>query len=160
MSTKIITQNDLKNILEGIVNLDGTDMDSEDLSDFVNSLGVKGIHAVDYVVEQSTSGNWKYRKWNSGAFDAWASEEIVIACTTQSEAYGGYRTANPVTISIPSVMQDWNFSHIHVSKMSAGSVWTNDYYRDNNNNVAGYWHNGVSATDTRVVSIYVHGTWK
>lgn len=32
--------------------------------------------AVDYIVEQGTSGNWTYRKWNSGVAECWGRTSI------------------------------------------------------------------------------------
>lgn len=29
------------------------------------------VDASDYVIDQDTSGNWRYRKWNSGIIEAW-----------------------------------------------------------------------------------------
>ena len=99
MSTKIITKNDLKNILEEIVHLDGTDMSQQDLADFIDSLGVKGIQAVDYVVEQGTmtvaSQTWTYRKWNSGVAEAWARLALENQSITATNGYLNLRYEIP-----------------------------------------------------------------
>lgn len=50
MSSETITRNDLTAILNEV--LPST--------------------SVDYVVEEGTSGEWTYRKWNSGKIEAWA----------------------------------------------------------------------------------------
>ena len=68
--SKLVTKNDLKAIFDEIVTIDGADMTSQEIDDFVDSLDTTAIHAVDYVVEQGTSGNWYYRKWNSGYMEA------------------------------------------------------------------------------------------
>lgn len=49
MSSETITRTDLTNILNEV--LPST--------------------SVDYIVEQGTSGNWTYRKWNSGLAELW-----------------------------------------------------------------------------------------
>ena len=49
MSSEVVTKEDLKKILNKI--LPST--------------------AVDYIVEEGTSGIWTYRKWNSGKVELW-----------------------------------------------------------------------------------------
>lgn len=36
----------------------------------------------DYVVEQGTSGNWTYRKWNSGIAECWGTFSKTVNITT------------------------------------------------------------------------------
>lgn len=44
-------------------------------------------NTADYVVEQNTSGNWTYRKWNSGLAECWCSTTFSgDSCT---DNYGG-----------------------------------------------------------------------
>ena len=49
-----------------------TDMTSQEVEDFVDELNIQEVVVADYVVEQGTSGDWAYRKWNSGKVEAWA----------------------------------------------------------------------------------------
>lgn len=42
---------------------------------------------VDYIVEQGTSGDWIYRKWNSGIAECWAGYSIGSFAPTSS--FGG-----------------------------------------------------------------------
>ncbi len=39
--------------------------------------------AVDYIVEQGTSGIWTYRKWNSGIAECWGTYSYTATSTTQ-----------------------------------------------------------------------------
>ena len=87
MSSETITRNDLANILNEIVAIDGTDMTAQEIADFVDSLNVTGIHAVDYVVEQGTDGIWTYRKWNSGVAECWG---IRTGISASFSAWGNY----------------------------------------------------------------------
>ncbi|MCR5035257.1 MAG: hypothetical protein K6B42_07580 [Clostridia bacterium] len=124
------------------------------ITDFIRRLGI------DYIVEQGTDGDWEYRKWKSGKFEAWYAGSITISCTTPSTAYGGYRSTNQIPVAIPSAMQSWTFRNINITKMNSGAPWTNDYYRDGNT-ILGYWHAGSSESATaRKISIYCYGTWR
>lgn len=69
MSSQIITQNDLKQILNQVLPPDN----------------------VDYVVSQGTDGIWTYRKWNSGIAECWGSILVHPSITTQ---YGSLYIAN------------------------------------------------------------------
>ena len=62
-----------------------TDMTAAEITSFVNSLNVTGIHAVDYIIEEGTSGDSSYRKWNSGIVECWVRTQQNIAINT---AYG------------------------------------------------------------------------
>lgn len=53
----------------------------------------------DYVIEDGTSGNWKYRKWNSGKVEMWGSYAFSAKQGT-SWAAGLYYTDE--TISFPA----------------------------------------------------------
>lgn len=37
----------------------------------------------DYIIEQGKSGNWRYRKWNSGKIEAWCKGTFSYGATTQ-----------------------------------------------------------------------------
>lgn len=41
----------------------------------------------DYIVEQGTSGNWTYRKWNSGIAECWGEYKTTI--THYVSVFGG-----------------------------------------------------------------------
>ena len=58
--------------------------------------GPAGTTGADYVVEQSTSGNWSYRKWNSGWAECWAAFQVASVAVTGtwgSLFYGSVFTA-------------------------------------------------------------------
>lgn len=49
--------------------------------------------AVDYVVEQGTSGIWTYRKWNSGIAECWGTHiETLSSYYTFTPFYAYYTT--------------------------------------------------------------------
>lgn len=51
--------------------MNSTDMTSAQVTDFVDSISGSSIAPADYIVEQGTSGNWRWRKWKSGIVEAW-----------------------------------------------------------------------------------------
>ena len=53
--------------------MNSEDMTSQEVDDFVDGLNVSGGDLGDYVVEQGTSGNGAYRKWNSGTLEQWGT---------------------------------------------------------------------------------------
>ncbi len=82
------------------VHMNSEDMTSQEVEDFVDGLNVTVITAVDYIVEQGTSGIWTYRKWNSGIAECWGRTDIVVPTS------GAYAVAFPftfVTITCNSV---------------------------------------------------------
>ena len=72
MSTSnTVTKTDLQNIINAIFPATTEDMTQAQIDAFIASLNTTGIHAVDYVIEQGSSGNWQYTKWNSGKLEQW-----------------------------------------------------------------------------------------
>ena len=64
--------------------------------------GVGTLSIADYVVEQGTSDNWTYRKWNSGLIEMMGYVTISLGSTWTSVG-GHYRYVTSVTMpfSIP-----------------------------------------------------------
>ena len=55
------------------------DMTSQEIDDFVDSIGSGGDPVADVVVEQGTNANGSYRKWNSGTMEQWGLEASASA---------------------------------------------------------------------------------
>lgn len=52
--------------------MNSTDMTSTEITNFVNSLNVSNINAIDYIVEEGAASQGSYyRKWNSGKAEYW-----------------------------------------------------------------------------------------
>lgn len=49
--------------------------------------GASASFQTDYIVEQGTSGNWTYRKWNSGIAECWGEYKTTI--THYVSVFGG-----------------------------------------------------------------------
>lgn len=115
----------------------------------------------DYVTEQNTSGDWTYRKWNSGVAECWATKTITAA--TNSSDAGGYVSASAATPSafpftftaIPNVQVTCNSGTITGSVTCAGAPSTTS---------AGSWklyrNNTNASTNDKIFMFYVVGKWK
>lgn len=57
------------------------------------------VTPVDYVTEQNTSGNWRYRKWHSGKIEAWFEGTFNCAASTTARGALYYSTWS---LTIPS----------------------------------------------------------
>lgn len=77
MSSETITRNDLKAILDEVL----------------------PSCAVDYVVEQGTSGGWTYRKWNSGLCEQWYMANP--GNYTIGTARGSWYSGSDITLTYP-----------------------------------------------------------
>lgn len=67
----------------------------------------------DYVVEQGTSGNWRYRKWNSGVAECWAK---ITQTVTPGSAWAGTLNLAPYVITVTTPI---NFTGIDCVNASA-----------------------------------------
>ena len=55
----------------------------------------------DYVVEQGTSGNWAYRKWNSGKAECWLESSLVLTGTTPAAFMNGSAYYSHANVTLP-----------------------------------------------------------
>lgn len=61
--------------------------------------GSAPITVADYIVEQGTSGNWGYIKWNSGRYEAWLNDSQSWAMTSLMGSGVGYYALKSFDIS-------------------------------------------------------------
>ena len=132
------------------------DMTQEELEDFLSTITP---NTVDFVVEQGTSGMWTYRKWNSGVAECWGRFSESIAVTTQSAAYGGYRSGAVSVTNYP-----FNFSE-NPSVVASGTANMNGCWVNLvSTGTAGatlYLSSGTSqSATTRTINIQAIGRWK
>lgn len=112
-------------------------------------------HAVvaDYVTESGTNGNWKYRKWKSGRYDAYYRGTINLAAGTAWQ--GGYYHAATSTAPPPSFSKSVTF--FKGTPQSAVLCWCVGYGA----NYQSYWVNAASGTINNLqVLLEIEGTWK
>lgn len=162
MSTsETITRTDLANILNEIVAIDGTDMTSQEIEDFVDSLNVTGIHAVDYIVEQGTSGGWKWTKWNSGKLECWYHGNPG-AYTCGTSRGNGWYSGNNLTFTYPYSFVSMPAVNVSVSLDTAAYVVYFQLVGASLTNCIGRItaNASIAQNSNYLISVHAVGTWK
>ncbi len=116
-----------------------------------SNLGIK-----DYVVEQGTSGDWKYRKWNSGIAECFGY--ISLGSISVSAVGNVYR--GTATVLLPAIFNDIP-SNVHITNGDplVHIISINGRAIDANT-VSAYVWKATSSTVTVVGAFHVIGTWK
>ena len=113
----------------------------------------EGLGINDYVVEQGTSGDWAYRKWNSGAVELWCNKTVNVASSTS--ATGSLYYSSMLTIAVPFPI---------TNAVITGSTNNHRYLANLQHQNASITFNIVSptaiSTTTQPVQIIVYGKWK
>lgn len=115
------------------------------------------LPAADYVVEQGTSGNWTYRKWNSGIAECWGTHN---PSSSASGTEGGLYFQG-IYIDFPSGL----FASAPRTLVTAHGSWIGGAMTGNGLTAAkwqGYRWTPTSQTNTGALKIelYCIGTWK
>lgn len=123
----------------------------------LTSLQINGNTVQDYIIAQGTSGEWFYRKWNSGYCECWATH--VYESFTYTSA-GGMHYCELPAISLPFTI---NIKATQVNCMSGGycafaSKSGPIGSRTSINALVFQWYNDAVASVR--IAWYVYGTWK
>lgn len=157
MSTSnTLTKTDLANILNEIVAIDGTDMTPQEIEDFIDSLNITSINAVDYIVEQGTSGIWTYRKWNSGRIeaDAATTNSFAMTSTIGTNSYYGNVSFDISALGILS------FKHIQLTGDASGGYMASKPESITTSSFMISARSSVSYTANVIHYIHIEGAWK
>lgn len=160
MSSETITRNDLTNIINEIFPATTEDMTQAQIDAFVASLNVSSINAADYVVEQGTSGNWTYVKWNSGKCEQWYyGNPGSYSCTT---ARGNWYSGGDLTYTYPIPFISTPTINGSVSIGTSAYVVLFQFNGFNNTSCQGRIVAGssISANSNYWVFIHAVGMWK
>lgn len=119
---------------------------------FLEALGIN-----DYIVEQGTSGNWTYRKWNSGIAECWGTHN---PSSSASGTEGGMHFQS-IYIDFPSGL----FASAPRTLVTAHGNWIGGAMTGNSLTAAewhGYRWTPTSQTNTSAlrIELYCIGTWK
>lgn len=128
-----------------------------DSSDVWTDEGITNF--ADYVIEQGTSGIWRYRKWNSGVYECFGTQTSSIAVTTASPGYGGYRSGQ---LSIPAFPIAFKAIPTVTATVGSGSqgAWVNNV-QPTTTGGSYYLSSGASSPATnRSIQFQVMGRWK
>ena len=64
--------------------------------------GAGTVPVADYVVAQGISGNWRYRKWNSGIAECWAK---ITQTVTSGDVWSGTLNLAPYVITVTTPIE-------------------------------------------------------
>ena len=138
MSSEAITRNDLTAILNEVL----------------------PSVAVDYIVEQGTSGIWTYRKWNSGIAECWGTNSYTVNFDTQIAS--NMRTSTSTnSVAIPSFLlsvTEFNVGGYNTTQTGWATSVTGGI---SGSNIILSYMGWTSAGNQPIdVNIYIKGTWK
>ena len=113
----------------------------------------------DYVTEEGTSGNWTYRKWNSGKAECWQLFSAGSKAMTSQDGSAYY--AAQTTYNFPtSFFKSGTTPVLNVSAHLSGSLggFMMDYL--DNTAFKGYYWATKAITKTCYLNAYAIGLWK
>jgi len=136
-------------------------MTEAELNAFLDSLNRNFRGSVDWVVEEGTSGIWKYRKWDSGIAECWGMAEIS-GLSWSSYTTGGIATnynSSPAQIPMPTSLFT-SIESINANTHYAGSNvgWVANTSYGSGNVLLTFIRNGT--TGVMRAFINVKGRWK
>lgn len=96
-----------------------------------NNMQTLDALGVDYIVQQGTSGNWRYRRWKSGTYECWGTyKQQTASPTVEDDDYGAFEMAYPITFVVApqlfvSARQDGRYQCFvaYVEHETAKAVW-------------------------------------
>ena len=118
--------------------------------------GGGGSSGIDYIIEEGTSGNWSYRKWESGIMECWGWKTFSVVV---NQKWGSLYYATVTAENFPTA-----FSAIPelVFHMASGGAWTTGTYSLSASST-GYFYVMRPDTGNTVngrVHYYAIGKWK
>ena len=143
--------------------LTAPDMTTQEVSDFVDSLDVGGSGvAVDLVVEEGTSGIWRYRKWSSGIAECWGKQTVSINFGQQI-ASSLYTSANMTSTPYPDIFTSIEYvgcsgaqtAHGGWATLASANLQTSTKVLE-----VSYMAWTTSGTQSVSVSLFMKGRWK
>lgn len=121
-----------------------------DGSEAMSNMGI-----VDYVKQQGVSGNWRYRKWNSGFIEAWyrPTEKTTYSLTSQS----GSAYYSNVALEIPSAIGFQSNLHAIAAANGESGLVTVNISNITTTEISFRPLGSLSMSWTGIISLYVTG---
>lgn len=118
----------------------------------------------DYVVEVGASGDWTWKKWNSGEIDLHCRKKYAENTIQVKRSYGAiYSTQSQLVIELPFNILLEDGTTVHVSPKASGMDYAGNVVLTASN-VKFYWCNPVAypsgIVGTVEAYIHVHAYWK
>lgn len=112
------------------------------------------------IVASGNAGNWHWRKYSDGTFDAWFcdSSTNTYNITTKTNDYN-YRTANRLTRSVPSWINDNDVVYCDMRFKTSVAYTEITSCNVENGILCGYGTAISSTSITTKIMGHVHGTW-
>lgn len=76
----------------------------------------------DYITDKGTSGNWYYRKWNSGSIELWCNDTATVSCTSAFASTGAYYSGAQ-TYNLPTALGINSITHYFGSGAPGNQGW-------------------------------------
>lgn len=128
----------------------------------INITGSSG--SGDYILEQGTSGNWTYRKWNSGIYECWA--RIAVAATVNTTWGNLYVSGSlaATNISFPITFTAIPMLTVNLSGSGAGGFLLASGSGSTSTTKTGIYEiargNASSTTSNYAINYHAIGRWK
>lgn len=125
-------------------------------------VGLPGGPLADYIIEETDTGEWYYRKWAQGLTEAWYHESLTPQPFTEKIADGLYSndTHRSVTISIPEGL--FNYAPLFTSINAYSNAVVQSHVGSASTTWLTYrlWSSYSTTPSNLAVQIYVAGRWK
>ena len=113
----------------------------------------------DYVIDEGISGNWTYRKWNSGIAEAWLGPiSAGSVAMTSLWGYGYYSTIKTYYLPTSLFISTPNLEVSGNLQGGLGNFVLSN--QANGDSFDGYWWSTKSETRTTYLNAYAKGKWK
>ena len=116
----------------------------------------------EYVTGTGTSGNWRYRLYSSGRFEAWLNMSATITLTTaQSGASGWYRNSSAYSLpSLPPAITNAAVDHAGINVITGLSGMETNISAMSGGTVSYYViYSGQLTNRSATITAYVTGTY-
>lgn len=112
---------------------------------------------MDYVIDQGTSGGWRYRKWKNGYYECWYRASTNVSITT---AWGGIYYGEIPAVSFPITFKSEPVM-VHTVDVAQGGAWGVSARCSTTSAGIMYLFRPTSSSSVAAVhNIYAYGRWK
>ena len=125
---------------------------------YLSELRDEALKTKNYIVEEGSNSNGKYRKWNDGTLEMWFDSNLT--CAIDAKAGNIYQSIDfPVKYPVASKTS----CRPVLSIGGGGAIWGN-VYGSSDNFKSGFTYHVLAAASwgkaSFVLTYYVRGTWK
>ena len=121
-----------------------------------------GALETEYVVGQGTSGNWYYRKYNTGRFEAWCSYPGTVTTDNRvSSNSEWYRNTSAYSLpALPTAIGASGITHVEITTNTGLAANFTSVTSASTSSIQFYvMHIGSMSDRACTISAYVAGTW-